>query len=645
MVKWYCQCVGLILLMLNILVCSKKEPTTAPTYSENDVINLLTPANHATEQDLALNLTWDCADTAQVDVYFDTVNPPKNTIATDTSLQSIHVSGLLNKTTYYWQIVAKYTADDSVQSNVYAFSTKNKFSSGLKLTQQLIETDLPCFVNIMFQVTDMNDLGIDYLQTEDFSVFEDDQPVSPTESAMHIRKKDQIPYTLKTVLLLDNSASVGANLQEIKNAAIALVQNIESQQQIAVYKFSDTPVLIQDFTQDVSSLTSAINSISLGYATTDLYGSVIKGVSRWEDIYSTNEVQQGFLIALTDGSDTQGSHTLSAATRARGLKKVYTIGLGSEIDPAVLQELGNAGFYSITDINNLATKFTEIQYDMAQYANSFYWLNYMSPKRGSKTHTLELYIKNNPNPNYISGSFNSASFYSVYSGLYINPTDLQPYGTDTLTVSEYDTTTINAVTYLGNNPPDYQWSSGNKNYITVHPNDNDPSIAQIIALVDSGKTTTLTLNDVSNDLTTTITVIISKDHFFIEDFETGTLSPVWSNTGNIEWSVTDVSSYEGTYSVTCGNSYYNTANLEREIAVPSNTIITISMYTRETDTSGSGHLYINDNSIGSWDNNSSNWSKETITFNNGDNKTLKFRWYYYTYNYGQVYIDNIEVTW
>ncbi len=270
---------------------------------------------------------------------------------------------------------------------------------------------------------------------------------------------------------------------------------------------------MQNFTDDVNKLVTAINSIDLGFATTDLYGSIIEGVSRWEDIYSTNQIQQGFLVALTDGSDTQGSHTLNEALNARGNKKIYTVGLGNEIDPKVLKKLGNAGFYSITDVSELVDKFKEIQSDMALYANSFYWLNYMSPKRGDKNHTLKLYIKNNlnqGNDSYIIGEFNSAGFYSVYSGLYVNPTNSNPYGIDTLTISENDTTQIRAVTYLGNNPPQYEWHSEDESIVRVEPDQSDPSIAYVISLGDSGQSTKITVKDVANDLTKSIDVIIMK---------------------------------------------------------------------------------------------------------------------------------------
>ena len=153
---------------------------------------------------------------------------------------------------------------------------------------------MPSFVNIMFQVQDTDGQGVNFLTTNHFEVKEDGQPVSPTESAMNIHKRATIPYTLKTVLMLDTSESVRANLDDIKNAAITLVQNMTAQQEIALYEFSEETILLQDFTDDVGVLTRAIQGIQLGYGSTRLYGSVIDGCARWEDIYTVNEVQQGF---------------------------------------------------------------------------------------------------------------------------------------------------------------------------------------------------------------------------------------------------------------------------------------------------------------------------------------------------------------
>ena len=370
-----------------------------------------------------------------------------------------------------------------------------------KLIKHEVGTDVPSFVNIMFQVSNAEDQWVNFLETENFEVREDGQAVSPTESAMHIRKRDTIPYTLKTVLMLDTSTSVRSNLDQIKEAAIALVKNITAQQEIAVYEFSEKPVLLQDFTDDVAALVRAIQGIRLGFATTNLYGSVIEGSARWDDKYTSNEVQQGFLILLTDGSDTQGSRTLQEALRARGDKKIYTIGLGNEIDPDVLRQIGNAGSFSLSAVSELTDQFLDIQSEMALFADSFYQLNYMSPKRGDKNHTLALTVKGNQINSTLQGNFNSRCFFSTRPKVVVNPSPCsRPEGIEELRITAGYTVRLQAATYLGTVAPQYAWTSSHSHIVSVVPDRVDASMALATAVGDSGQTATVTVYDRANRL-------------------------------------------------------------------------------------------------------------------------------------------------
>ena len=379
-----------------------------------------------------------------------------------------------------------------------------------QLIRHEIETELPSFVNIMFQVLDSADQGVPFLKTDHFEVRENGQPVSPTESAMNIRKRDVIPYSLKTVLMLDTSTSVKNQLEDIKNAAITLVQNMTEQQKIALYEFSDKPVLLQDFTDDVGILTRAIQGIRLGFATTNLYGSIIEGVSgstRWEDIYTVNEVQQGFMIILTDGSDTQGSRTLDEALRARRNKNIYTIGLGDEIEPDVLRRLGNAGFFELADVNDLADQFIQIQNEIALFADSFYQLNYMSPKRGDINHTLILEVKENQNYSTVRGEFNSECFFSIRDPVVVvNPSCSNNRGIEELRIPEGDAVQLQAATYLGTQSPQYSWTSSDNHIVVVVQDADDPAMALAAAVGDGGQTATITVFDHANGLSRQVKV-------------------------------------------------------------------------------------------------------------------------------------------
>ena len=484
-------------------------------YSEEVSVNVIlsdtdgptnpSPVNGATNQPTALQLSWDFSSADSYDVYLSSSNPPTDLIADDITVSNFNVASLVYSTQYYWQVVANI-GGSTAESDVWNFTIEEPpVDVGYKIIGHTVETELPCFVNIMYQVTDMDGIGVNYLQQSDFVVLEDGESLSPSETAMQIRKKDAFPYSIKTVLMLDNSSSIGNDdLEIIKQAAIEVVNNISEEQTIKVYKFSDEPIALTDFTNDDAELISAINSITLGFPSTNLYGSVIEGVNSWDDTFSLEGIEQGFMILLTDGSDTQGSSSFNEAMQAieNGQKRVYTVGLGDEIDEATLMSLGTAGYIPVLYIDDLVEQFGIIQAQIILYSDSFYVLNYMSPKRGNINHTLTLSIDGNINTEEYfeyTGSFNSDGFYSVYQGVFVNYSEADVDGIDELDIFVGQTIELEAVSFGGDTLAVFEWTSGDTDILNV---DTDRLDTDIINVIGAGTgTTTLTVEDTANDFT------------------------------------------------------------------------------------------------------------------------------------------------
>ncbi|MCX6226723.1 MAG: VWA domain-containing protein [Bacteroidia bacterium] len=388
--------------------------------------------------------------------------------------------------------------DSPVGNFSYTFSFTDPF---YRLIGRNVSTETPCFVDIMFSVENLQYKGADNLSNSNFRVLEDGNVISPTETFRYIKKINTIPYKIKTVLLLDNSASVADKLDEIKKAAKALVSLITEKQEFAIFSFSENAILMQDFTSNVSLLTNAINRIITGFPTTNLYGSFIQGVNKWSEQFSTTLIEQGFLVVFTDGDDTQGSYTLQQALTARGVKKAYMIGLGSELNPGPLNQLANPGpYFPITNVSQLEPVFKQVQNDIIQYANSFYWLNYMTPKR-TGLHTLRLEVLDNDNTgtdSYYVGQFNANGFKSVYSGVFVNISENNLYGLDSLLVNDANPYELRAVTYWAYEPPVYSWKSSDATLVTI---ENDPlyfNRAWLKFPGIKGGTAIITVNDNTN---------------------------------------------------------------------------------------------------------------------------------------------------
>ena len=386
-------------------------------------------------------------------------------------------------------------------------------------------TNSPSYVNVIFQLTNWNGNGInlprqifDQANTV-FQVKENGVTISPTESFLQIKKIDQVPAKVRTILLLDNSFSVGANLELIKSAAKNLVEGMFDEQEIAVYSFSDGQTLVKNFTgksaNNQQAIKTAIDTIGLGSPTTDLYGSIksMLVLPQWVESFSTAGIQTGFLIVLTDGKDMAGRVTELEVRKIRDdqNKKIFTIGLGAEIDTVSLRNLGNAGYIPVAQANALAGAFAEIQESILDTANSYYWLNYASPKRGDFTRSLTVGLSGNSNQ-MIDGTltyyFSSSGFQGVIPGVFINRNVNINSGVTNLNIANNITTNAVAFTMLGYfGSPSYKWSVGNSNLVAISSIGSGGSGVTLIPAGVDGLTT-LTVVDIVNLYTNTIPLVI-----------------------------------------------------------------------------------------------------------------------------------------
>ncbi len=416
-------------------------------------------------------------------------------------------------------------------------------NSGLELY-----TEFPWFVNLTFQAIDLKakDCAATDLTVEDFKVLEDGTEVDQIESEMNIRKRDTLPspytYTLKTVLLLDNTPSSNANLETILEGAQDMDE--KHQQEIAMVAFDagGDPYLVSDFTDNFSTLyqylnTASENAIVASPGTTNFYGAVRFCLNLWENSLSPAETDfvQGILVVITDGKDTSELYDVDDAIALRDKnqknKQVITVAVGADILPQVLddlEDLGNFGFYEVPQPvsgkgdnakNLLAETLVEVQCRIIAYADSFYRLRYKSDstsKDADTDHDVVLSVVRNSHSGAdatISGSFSSEDFVSRAADIYFNATAADPDGDSeaVLSVDSGDapgsvTVEVTAVTYSrdSNNPSEYEWSSGNTSVVTVKADTNDDAKATLTAVAPGE--TQITVTDKANNVTQKLTV-------------------------------------------------------------------------------------------------------------------------------------------
>jgi hypothetical protein len=406
----------LIILVLLIAGCSLDSSGPTDSTSNNFTPHTPTPVDGANNQLLFVTLRWESDNVSEYEVYIGETNPP---LIKYTSTQNkFYTTPPLNyDTKYYWRVVAKGNDGTIYSSPVWSFRTISTIISinGYALKLFTIETKLPNTVEAIFQVMDLNGSGVPNLRLADFEVFEDELPLSISESGLTIVNRATTPYKFKTVLMLDNSTSLENDLNTIRTSAKEIVAGIKPNQQVALYKFSDKPELLQDYTENINLLKNIIDTqFNLGVRSTDFYGSVKVGTKRWDDVVSIDSIIQGCLILISDGEDTQGSTSLSEGFNSIHNKLVFTLGLGPAIQPEIIRAFGTGGNFKPGQEIEIIKRFAEIEAELIKKANSFYKITYNSPKRGNSNHVLKVRIKNNPffgSESFISAVFSSTGFF------------------------------------------------------------------------------------------------------------------------------------------------------------------------------------------------------------------------------------------
>jgi Ca-activated chloride channel family protein len=163
-----------------------------------------------------------------------------------------------------------------------------RFKSGVEL------------INVTASVFDAFGRFVPDLQQKDFIVYEDDQAQTLTHFSA-----ERAPVSLG--IALDTSGSMaGERIQAAQSAFSRFLDDLlGSEDEIFLYRFSDRPVLVQDWTTDRLVLSRALGRVAV-HGTTAMYDAVAQAVS----LAATGRHRKKALVLLSDGNDTSSKTTL-----------------------------------------------------------------------------------------------------------------------------------------------------------------------------------------------------------------------------------------------------------------------------------------------------------------------------------------------
>ena len=187
-------------------------------------------------------------------------------------------------------------------------STAGTANSGSDDEVLRIETNL---ITVPVSVFDRNGLYITGLRQQDFKIFED----GVEQDVAYFGMTDK-PFSV--ILLIDTSPSTAYKIEEIHQAAIAFVENLEPQDGVTVIEFARGIHVLTEATNDHQKIAEAIRKARFGDGTS-LYDAVDfslrKRLSKVEG--------RKAIVLFTDGVDTTSHHryeqTVSEAEQSDSL--------------------------------------------------------------------------------------------------------------------------------------------------------------------------------------------------------------------------------------------------------------------------------------------------------------------------------------
>ena len=297
-------------------------------------------------------------------------------------------------------------------------------------TQKLVIKQLnhdvrtPANITVAFKVETNKGEPVPGLQTGDFSndgtendnfeIWENGSKISQDESLAKI-DPDTGDFDYYIYLLLDLSQSILNNsLEETKEGAVTLVEDLFSKGfrtdnlkiKIGYFDGSQDIKVIQGFSNDKELLIDEINKISEDTSndpSTNLYGSVINAITELNTTITDSQnaeekyIVAGSLVVFTDGTDQAARNTFAEAQKAvssaHANAKIFTIGLGGEVNEDILDAIGKDGYKQSDDAAGLSATFGEIADLIVKETESYYVLRYCTPKRAGTNNQLKLIAK------------------------------------------------------------------------------------------------------------------------------------------------------------------------------------------------------------------------------------------------------------
>jgi Mg-chelatase subunit ChlD len=329
--------------------------------------------NHHTDITLVALDEWGHS-LPNIHVLFNNTN---TTVGTFT-IANYNDTDLINATTdSQGRIYGAFTGNVSGNTSILATSANMTVSTNISVKSEP-------FLSVSLNVTPSTVNSGSLVNITTIISIEGELPiVRPAASAMLVLDRsgsmDPDYYAgspLDVVLVIDRSGSMsGTPIQDARNAAKEFTDNLVSNSEVGIVSFASSSGVNEDMTllnayNNKVSVKSAIDSITDGGST-----AMGEGMADANDLLINHgrSSARKVMIVLTDGEtnageDQDGENAIAYAN-ANGVT-IYTIGLGSSLDEALLRHIASetgGTYYNAPDSSDLSEIYATISQELSDY--------------------------------------------------------------------------------------------------------------------------------------------------------------------------------------------------------------------------------------------------------------------------------------
>jgi Ca-activated chloride channel family protein len=177
-------------------------------------------------------------------------------------------------------------------------------------------------INVTATVSDASGRFVADLRQEDFTVYEDDR-----QQDIAYFSAERVPVSLGIVL--DTSGSMAGEKMDDARSALDrfMFDLLDERDEVFLYRFSDHPVLVQDWTTDRSSLSRAMARITPNGGTA-MYDAVLAALP----LAARGHRQKKAIVVISDGNDTSSVASLHDVREALRDSEVLVYAVGIDGD-------------------------------------------------------------------------------------------------------------------------------------------------------------------------------------------------------------------------------------------------------------------------------------------------------------------------